>query len=153
MESLSPTEIWLIAGVLMLVAEALGVSGVGLLFAGLGALSLGALLEWEYVALDDTLMQFIYFLAFTAAWTLVLWKPMRRFYSNRSGTGYKNMVGDIAYVGEAGLTKNQPGEVTWSGTIMKAMLADELETQKLDAGVAVEIVRVHGTTLIVKPKA
>ena len=152
MEALSTTAIWLIAGVLMLVAEALGISGVGLLFAGLGALTLGALLEWGYVAPDDTLMQFIYFLGFTATWTLALWRPMRRFYSNRSGSGYKNMVGDIAYVGEAGLAKNHAGEVTWSGTIMKAMLADELDIEKLDAGAAVEIMRVHGATLIVKPK-
>lgn len=150
---LSTTYIWLGIGVVMLLAEAMGISGVGLIFAGLACLTVGALVSLEVLGADATLMQVIVFLMATAAWTLVLWKPMRRFYSSHNKAGYSNMVGDTAYIGGGGLKKGETGEATWSGTIMKARLADDAAAQAVGSGIAVEIVDVKGATLIVKPKA
>ena len=81
---LSVTNLWLISGVIMLAAEAFGISGVGLMFAGLGCLSTGAMLNLGLIALDARLMQFLVFFMSTAIWTIVLWKPMRRFYSKQN---------------------------------------------------------------------
>jgi membrane protein implicated in regulation of membrane protease activity len=152
MEPTTLSYMWLIAGVLLLLAEALGASGVGLFFAGLGALSVGFLLKLGLVAPEATLLQLVSFLAATALWTLVLWKPLRRFYSSNNKIGYSNMIGETAYVGSAGLKKGHDGEATWSGTIMKARLADNASVTQLEGGSAVEIVEVKGATLIVRPR-
>lgn len=150
--ALSITYLWLAVGVLMLAAEALGASGVGLMFAGLGCLTVGALLNLGALAEDTTLLQFIAFFMATSFWTLILWKPMRRFYSSKSHVKYHNMVGDIAIIGAGGLKKGHTGEAQWSGTIMKAALAEDAGVEKLDAGAQVTIVAVKGAMLVVKPK-
>jgi membrane protein implicated in regulation of membrane protease activity len=149
---MSSAEIWLIVGVLLLLLEAFGMSGVGLLFAGLGCLSVGAFLNLELIASDNTLVHFVWFFAMTALWTAVLWKPMQRFYSSRNKKGYKNMVGDTAYVSAGGLSKSSGGDVTWSGTTMKAELDKDSVTETLAGGAAVIIIDVRGATLIVTPK-
>ena len=148
---ISITYIWLIAGVLFLLAEALGVTGVGLFFSGMGALTVCMLLSLGLLTAESQMWQFIIFFAATAAWAALLWKPMQRFRVGKQQGGYSNIVGETAYVGSSGLTR-QNGEVTWSGTIMKAELARDIATDKLEAGTAVTIVDVSGAKLIVKPK-
>ncbi|MCE2927597.1 MAG: hypothetical protein LW823_08155 [Rickettsiales bacterium] len=152
MEPTTISYIWLITGVLLLLAEALGVSGAGLLFAGLGAFTTGFLLKLNLVGADNTLLQFISFLAATALWTVALWKPMRKFYSSKNKAGYNNMIGETAYIGASGLKKGEIGEATWSGTIMRAQLAADSSKEVVEGGAAVEIVDVKGVTLLVKPK-
>lgn len=140
--------LWLLAGVVFLAAEALGASGVGLLFAGLGALTIGTLVTVQPEL--SVLSQWIIFLATTGLWAIFLWKPLQKFRGRSSNDGYKNIVGDTAFVGAHGLQKNVTGEVTWSGTIMRAELAEGVENQP--AGAQVLITDVAGNTLIVKPK-
>jgi membrane protein implicated in regulation of membrane protease activity len=152
MEPTTISYIWLITGVLLLLAEALGVSGVGLLFAGLGALTTGFLIKLGAVGMDDTLLQFVSFLAATALWTVALWKPMRKFYSSKNKAGFSNMIGETAYIGASGLKKGEIGEATWSGTIMRAQLVADSSKDAVEGGAAVEIVDVKGVTLLVKPK-
>ncbi len=151
MEPTTISYIWLITGVLLLLAEALGVSGVGLLFAGLGAFTVGFLLKLGAVGADNTLLQFVCFLAATALWTVALWKPMRKFYSSKNKAGYSNMIGETAYVGSSGLKKGVVGEATWSGTIMRAELVADSIKDTVEGGAAVEIVEVRGVTLFVRP--
>ena len=140
--------LWLLAGVACLAAEALGVSGVGFLFAGLGALTTGSLVtaQPELTPLD----QGVIFLATTALWALFLWKPLQKFRGKTANDGYKNIVGDTAYVGANGLKAGHVGEATWSGTIMKAELAAGIA--EVAAGAQVTIVDVSGNKLIVKPR-
>ncbi len=151
MEPTTLSYSWLIAGVILLLAEALGVSGVGLLFAGLGAMSVGILLKAGALGEGETLLQAVSFLAATALWALALWKPMRRYYSGKTKGGYNNMIGETAYVGSGGLKKGHDGEATWSGTIMKARLADDAQVAQVEGGSAVEIIEVKGATLVVRP--
>ena len=141
--------IWLIAGVLLTLAE-LHFTGLGFFFAGLGAITTGALIYHETLADVAYIEQFVTFIIATALWTLVLWKPLQHF--RRPATGYNNIVGETAFVGSNGLTKSKGGEVTWSGTIMKAQLAKNVPLPHLEAGSQVTIVEVRGATLIVKPK-
>lgn len=140
--------LWLVAGVLCLGLEALGVNGIGFLFAGLGALTIGSVVT-VYPDLSG-LQQGVIFLAATALWAAFLWKPMQRFYGKSSNKGYQNMVGDTVYIGTTGLHPGMVGEATWSGTIMKAELASNAEP--MQAGAAGTIVSVTGNTLMVKPK-
>lgn len=143
--------IWLTAGVLFLAAEALGVSGIGLLFAGLGAIVVGVTINFSLIPQDAHILQFVVFFISTAAWVLILWKPMQRFKLSRQHTGYSNIVGETATVSPKGVNKND-GEVSWSGTLMKARLAKSVTQDTLPAGSLVTIVEVHGATLVVKPK-
>lgn len=140
--------LWLIAGVSCLALEALGVNGIGFLFAGMGALTIGSIIT-VYPDLSP-LQQGVIFLASTSLWAAFLWRPLQRFYGKSSNDGYKNMIGDTVYVGAGGLEKGKVGEVTWSGTIMKAELAPNVGA--LGAGAAAVIVSVAGNTLMVKPK-
>lgn len=146
----SVASVWLIAGVVFIAIEALGVPGVGFLFAGLGALTVGVAMQLGFVLPD--LSQWIVFCVAAAAWTALLWVPLKKFRIGRHSHSFRNMVGDTAYVGSAGLTKGQTGEATWSGTIMKASLLNDASVDSLEAGAQVIIVDVSGNTLIVKPK-
>ena len=58
---------------------------------------------------------------------------------------------ETATVGAKGLTA-KGGEISWSGTIMKAKLAADAGVDTLPAGSDVEITDIEGITLIVKPK-
>lgn len=149
---ISVTYLWMAFGVLLLLAEALGVPGSGLLFAGLGAIVTGALVSLGFLAEGASVHQLIVFGLSSAIFAVALWKPLKRFrLGKKQGFVAGDVVGDTAYVGSGGLTR-QGGEVTWSGTIMKARLSPHSGTEKLEGGAAVEIVEVQGTTLIVKPK-
>jgi membrane protein implicated in regulation of membrane protease activity len=148
---MTPTFMWLIAGVLLVIAETVGVSGIGLIFIGLGALVTGAAMQLGYIAEENTVLQFIVCFAATALWAVALWKVVGRSRLSKDA-GYSNMIGDIAIVGGNGLSKGNRGEVTWSGTIMHAELARDAATSSLPAGAQVIITAVKGATLTVIPK-
>lgn len=145
-------NMWLLAGVILMLLEAFGLPGTGLLFAGLGAVSSGGSIYLGLVANDAHTTQFVVFFVATALWTALLWKPLMKARLTKHTGGYSNIIGDTAYVGSNGITKHAGGEVTWSGTIMKAQLAKHAPVDKVEAGSQVTIVEVTGATLIVKPK-
>ena len=144
--------IWLIAGVLALLAEIVGAAGFGLFFVGFGAITVGALVNQNMIVPDNHLMQVVVFFAATALWAAILWKPLQKFRISRKSGGFNNIVGDTAMVGDKGVSAHD-GEVLWSGTIMKAQLAPDAGLSRLGAGAVVEIVDMRGAMLIVKPKA
>jgi membrane protein implicated in regulation of membrane protease activity len=150
--NIGPELLWLLLGIAAVLAEVLAVApGIGLLFTGLGALGVSLLL-YSLPGADISLLgQLTWFLAFTAVWAVLLWKPMKRWRmpSAKSGT-YSNIVGDRATVGAEGLRKGEQGQVTWSGTVMNAELADDATLEDLPAGATVEVAAVRGNTLIVK---
>ncbi len=143
--------IWLIAGVLFFALEAIGISGIGFLFAGFGATTVGTLVYYGILDAGNTITQFIVFFVSTAIWAMLLWKPLQKFRLRNGSQGYSNMVGETAYVGSNGIDA-KGGEVTWSGTIMKAQIASGVSQSRLEAGSQVTIVDIVGTTLMVKPK-
>jgi len=149
---MSVTYIWLIAGVALIVFDTLHLGGVGLMFLGLGAVTAGAALQLEFIATDAYVTQCLIFFASTALWALLLWKPVQKFRTKRPG-GYDSIIGQTGYVGSNGLSKKSGGEVTWSGTIMKAQLAKTASVDTLEAGSQVTILDVTGATLIVTPKS
>lgn len=141
---------WLIAGVCLMVLEAVGVSGVGLMFAGLGAVVAGMAVHFGLIGSGELVSECIVFLAATSLWSYLLWHPIKKFHTGKRGH-YRNIVGDTAYAGSNGIDRKTGGEVTWSGTIMKARLAPGFDAERVEAGSQVEITDVSGATLIVKP--
>jgi membrane protein implicated in regulation of membrane protease activity len=143
----SPLYIWLIAGVIMALAE-LHITGIGFFFLGLGAITVGTSLWFHAVAEDAMVTQWVIFFGAAAVWAILLWKPIQKY--RRPAPGYDNIVGQTAYAGSP-VTRND-GEVTWSGTIMKARLADNASAETVLPGSPVTVVAVQGATLIVEPK-
>jgi membrane protein implicated in regulation of membrane protease activity len=140
---------WLLAGVVLLAIEAFGLPGVGLMFAGFGAFSVGV---WLNVSPDMSLLnQFVVFFGTTTIWAGLLWKPLKKFRIGKTG-GFSNIIGDTAFVSGSGLQKNVVGEASWSGTIMKAELSADAAVDALATGEQVTITAISGNTLIVKPK-
>lgn len=142
--------IWLIVGLVFFLAELFGASGAGLLFLGMGAFAAGGLIGLGLIADDQIIIQWAVFGISSLIFALLLWKPLKKLRSNKQQGGYKNIVGDTAYVSSATLTKKD-GEVTWSGTIMKARLEESCSVDSLPSGTQVTIVDINGVTLMVRP--
>ncbi|MDX1975046.1 MAG: NfeD family protein [Rickettsiales bacterium] len=145
--------VWLILGVVFIVLEIVGIPGAGFFFAGLGALVAGAFIHIGWVLADNIFGQIIIFGLATAGFAALLWHPLKKLHIGKGVGGYNNIIGDTAYVGSEGLTKGKDGEVTWSGTIMKAKLAADSVSEQLEAGAPVTIIAVQGNTVTVKPNS
>lgn len=141
---------WLIAGAALLALEAFGIPGIGLVFAGLGAILTGIILETGAVSAGDYVLQAAIFCISTIIFAVLLWNKMKAWRLNPKEKPYSNMVGDIAMVAEAGLKKGTRGQVRWSGTLMFAEIDAEETTTEIAAGAQVRISAVEGNVLKVK---
>ena len=140
---------WLMIGALLIFLEIAFVQGIGLLFAGLGAICVGVLLSAGMA--KELIDQFIMFFIFTAIWTALLWKPLKKFIKGKN-SGYNDMVGATAIVYGEDLSKGKIGKVKWSGTIMKCKLEDDDSLQeKIALDTEVIITKVAHGILIVRP--
>jgi membrane protein implicated in regulation of membrane protease activity len=144
--------IWLAIAVGFMLLEAFGMPGIGMMFAGLGALTSGLGVLSTLVAQDSYAVQLIIFFTSSLLWALLLWKPLQNMRVGKPEAEYRNIVGDVAYVGTGGVTRERGGEVTWSGTIMRAELSKDTPVNEVLAGTQVVITAVHGATLVVTPK-
>jgi membrane protein implicated in regulation of membrane protease activity len=146
---LSHGSAWLMIGALLIFLEIAFIQGIGLLFAGLGAICVGAILSAGMA--EELTSQFIMFFIFTAIWTGLLWKPLKNFIKGKN-SGYSDMVGATAIVYEEDLTRGKIGKVKWSGTIMKCKLEDDFSLQeKIALDTEVIIIKVSHGILIVRP--
>lgn len=136
---------WLVAGALMLLVEALGIPGVGFLFAGLGAVGTGALISGGLLDTDAFLAQTASWFALTFLFAALLFKPLQRWRS-RQRAAYHSMIGTTANVTPPGLLPDQEGQARWSGTLMRARLA--AGQAPAETGAVLRILAVEGTVLI-----
>ena len=147
MTGLSPHAIWFIAGAALIAIEIFMVPGTGILFAGLGAITVGGVVVAGWV--EAVSGQFILFFLCTAIWTAVLWKPLKNL-MNSGNSGYSDIVGDMAVVHGEPLEKGKRGQVKWSGTIMNCEIASQESTEKILPGTDVTITEVSKGILLVK---
>lgn len=143
--------LWLVSGVALLIAEA-AITGVGLIFAGCGALTVGLLLNFGVISIDNLLLQFVVFFATTALWAVLLWRPVQKLKNGKNKTSYHNIIGQIVEVTHAALSKDDDGEVLWSGTIMRARLASGASVERVEVGAKMLVQDIVGNLLIVVPK-
>lgn len=146
------TYFWFLASILFFFIEAFGVSGVGLLFAAIAAFCVGMVLQLGFLDETNLISQGATFFALTGFWALVLWKPLKHSHFGKSRRRHHDMVGRMAIVGEAGLHKGKTGTVSWSGTTMRARLADDAAMDMAAAGDELMIVNVDGSMLILAQK-
>ena len=147
MTELPANTVWFIAGAALIAIEIFLVPGTGTIFAGLGAITVGAVLIAGWI--EGVNGQFILFFFSTAIWAAVLWKPLKKM-MNSGGSGYSDMVGDMAVVYGEPLEKGKRGQVQWSGAIMNCEIAPQESTEKILPGTDVTISEVSKGILLVK---
>ena len=142
---------WFAFGVLLIVLEVMLIPGIGSIFAGLGAITVGGFLlagGW----IDTTSSQFIVFFLSTGVWAVLLWKPLKKFLGVED-SGFDDMIGGTAIVYGDALGSGRTGQVKWSGTIMKCNLHSENDDLKtIEPGNEVTIKEVSKGILIVEKK-
>lgn len=143
---------WFIACILFFLLEALGATGIGFLFAALGAFCTGILLQAGLIAEDQYLTQGAAFFMLTALWALILWRPLKRMRLSKSAPNHHDIVGRHAIVSDEGLAKGSTGHARWSGTIMRARLAEDAVMDMAAGGQELKIVAVDGSTLVLAEK-
>jgi len=141
---------WASAAVVFLALEALAISGIGFLFAGIAALTLGFLVAFGVAPAEKPLTQLCYFLFLTGIWAAALWAPMRKITRrSKSESPYNNFEG-AARVEGAPLRKGEYGAIRWSGADMRARLDASETGDEIEAGAEVSIVRVEGNVAFVR---
>lgn len=147
---MTPSILWLLSGAAFLALEAFGAPGIGFLFAGLGAILTGLLVELDIVGAEAYAVQFACFLVASSLLALVLWKKVKQFRAAPGAPGhYSNIIGDDA-VTIGTLVPGKTGEVRWSGTLMRAELAHNSDA--LADGTLVTVTAIHGNVLTVRAK-
>jgi len=145
------SSIWLAFGVFLIIFEVFFIPGIGLVFAGLGAVTVGGVLLTGWI--DTASSQFILFFLSTGAWAICLWKPLKKFIEVKD-SGFDDIVGSTAIVYGVALKKGKSGEVKWSGAIMKCELHSEGDDNLIiEVGEEVVIREVCKGILIVEEKS
>lgn len=142
---------WVLAGIVLVLIEVSVVPGIGFLFAGLGAITLGALLIFGFFEIHGWFEHIAYFFFFTTIWAVVLWAPLKRAVRNSKGEGYSNIIGDSAVTLED-LEEGKMGRIKWSGTTMRARIALDSTSKKIAKGETVWIHENKGGLLHVDTK-
>ncbi|PIR38081.1 MAG: hypothetical protein COV35_07525 [Alphaproteobacteria bacterium CG11_big_fil_rev_8_21_14_0_20_39_49] len=140
--------IWLILSAVFFVLEVSLVPGIGFLFEGLAAITVGGLINFDIINSNSYFEQFAYFFGLIFAWAAVLWYPLKKFRSESKGD-FKNIVGDSAIVCGKTLDKRKTGKVKWSGTIMNARLFDGDEKESVEKDDEVYVREINGNVLTV----
>ncbi len=147
---LEPRYLWLIAASLLLALEALGASGVGLVFGGLAALLVGILLEMGVIAPQSYILQIALWFALTGGITALLYKPLKRWRVDANAKDrFENITGTTARVAAGGLMLGRPGKVYWSGTMMNAQISENSQNEAFLEDDIVTVMDVRGNYLIV----
>jgi membrane protein implicated in regulation of membrane protease activity len=141
---------WLVTGAFLIIFELSFVPGIGLLFAGLGAISCGALISWGFVDEQYYDLQMLWFFTITIIWAICLWLPFKRFRYRKSTDSFNNMIGSSAVVVSNDLKKGEIGTVKWSGTVMNAKIDSNCPQDLMAVGTNVVIKNVQGNVLIIE---
>lgn len=147
-----PGAAWALLGAVLIALEVTVAPGIGFLFGGLSALSVGILITTGVVPPASPLtIQIAYFFGLTCVWALALWLPLKGRWRKNKSRGFGDMVGASAVVEGADLVFGKTGKVRWSGVSMKARIARESIAKKIPKGEEVYIIGTQGNVLFVQP--
>ena len=127
----------------MISLEMFLVAGFGFLFAGLGALTTFALLEFQAIE-HNFMFNLLVFLTSSIAWWFVLWYPIKLLKRDRKP--YHDLVGSVVELSND-IRKEHVSSIVWSGVRMRAALDEEEQTSILKKGTKARITRIKGNVL------
>jgi len=135
---MNDTIIWSVLGIALMALEIFGLQGIGVLFTGFSAITVSFLI-YLYPSLDSNIsLQLIYFFIFTAVWAGILWIPLKNFFFYGQSGDYSNIIGTYATTHRA-LKRGEVGKVRWSGTIVRAVIAESSPNDVIGDKVNVKI--------------
>lgn len=144
----NPGTFWISVGIVLVLVEVFILPTMGFLFGGLAAVTLGGLIAYGAIGTDSLTQHISLFFAFTVAWAVILWKPLK--YGSKKPSAYTDMIGARA-LALADFSGKETGTVRWSGTQMSARLAPDAGAISIKKGQEVEITEVKGNVVFVKP--
>ena len=147
---LPPSTVWFVFGAVLIALDVLMLYAIWVMFAGLGAVTVGALLMVGLI--DGAVAQFMVFFFATGVWSLMLWNPLKNFMGGK-GTGFNDMVGSTAVVYGAALEYGKTGQMKWSGAVMNCRLESNVEgMEKIEPGTEITIAGVSEGIMLVRTK-
>jgi len=146
---LSTAAIWFIASVLLIILEVTGIFNFTALLTGLGALTVGVLLEREIIGNDSVNLQIIIFCLLSAIYIFLSWLIFGWPGSRQSTETFHDIVGSRAKIVDGSLYKTKTGKISWSGTHLPARCHNDCLVDVLKEGHFVTIVEVRGNVAIV----
>ena len=142
----NPGVLWVVAAVVFIIIE-VSIPGIGGLFSGVAALSLGTLLIFDIIAPETFIAQLAWFFGLTIFWAVVLWKPLKKM-MKPSGEAYSDIIGSPAKV-VSRMEKGKLGTVKWSGTTVRSRIIETSAVDSIDADQEVWIHDKDGTVLLI----
>lgn len=144
MISITPSMLWLLFGISLIILEFSQLPGIGFLFLGFGAIT--AAIITNYLKAETILIQFAYFGISSIAWFALLWYPMKKFLYQKDSNHTKDsfdIVGAEVTVIKNDITSGSLGQVLWCGTVMNAKLIGKPnnDTAKVDDTLIVKEIR------------
>ena len=137
-------QFWFVVGIILILLEFAAIPGIGFLFVGFGSFTTALLLSLY----PELITYQIIVIGFTSLfWFLILWWPLNKFLYKTTNESYSDMIGGRVVVMGKDLEPGEFGIVTWSGTVMKARLADD-ESEAAKLGQTIYISEVQGNVLI-----
>lgn len=147
--TISPSILWFLFGAILILIELVAFTGVGFLFAGIGAVMTGILIIIGVIAGDSLLYQFSAFLISSSLIAAILWRPLKRFLDD-TGSRYSNIIGESAELLDD-LAPYKTVQAKWSGTIVNVKFQKDIPPTILQKGDTVYICHTEGTTMVVSP--
>jgi membrane protein implicated in regulation of membrane protease activity len=126
---------WFLIGTALVLIEVFAIPGLGFLFAGLGAITLGGLVTYGIIAEASLATQIAYFFLFTSIWAAILWVPLRKFSKKSKSKQFENLKGTYGTVeSKEGLIAGKIGYIKWSGAKMRAAIREGSTTNSIQFG-------------------
>lgn len=134
--------IWSSMGILLLIIECFVMEGIGILFAGLSAITVATITYINIDTMNGSIgTELFLFFLFTFIWGGILWLPLHHIYGYAAEDKYKNVIGSFGTVHDP-LSKEEIGTISWGGTLVKARLDEKSNFEALESKTHVKITHV-----------
>lgn len=138
-------EYWIIIGVASILLEIAIAPAVGFLFIGLSCITLGSFLV-AFPGLEE--YQFLLFIILSFMWAAVLVEHVAKYRKkSTANTNHSDLIGQEVEVQGADLLPGNVGCVKWSGTILNAELAHNINVV-IPVGTLLKVVNINGNVVI-----
>ncbi len=130
--------IWSLIGMVLMALEVFGVQGIGILFTGFSAITVAFMIYLDPELIDNIGIQLVYFFFYTVVWATILWIPLNKFIRYSDNGDYSNIINTYATTNKD-MVKGKMGEVYWSGTKVRAMIAEDNPDNEIPTDTSVKI--------------